>query len=226
MRELRALSLGLVWIIAISGCSPLMTNMREREWNGCALGGGIIGATIGGVAGGVTVNNVADNPTNGKRAGAIAGGIVGGGLLGTLLGHVICDPEKPIPEPPPVAQVPPPPPPAPGTKIATVKHVNFAFDKSALKPGAIPVLDNVVNIMNDNPSLEVYVDGYTDAIGSRAYNLGLSKRRADAVKAYLVDNGVSSSRITTRGFGMDNPVASNATEAGRAENRRAEIIVK
>jgi outer membrane protein OmpA-like peptidoglycan-associated protein len=215
--------LGLV-AVAASGCSATRSNVREREWNGCAIGGAIIGATIGGVAGGVTVNNVADNPTNGKRGGAIAGGIVGGGLLGTLLGHVICDPEKPLPAPPPVAEVPPPP--VPGEKLATIGAAHFDFDKAVLKPSGRAALDGVVKTLNTHRTVGVYVNGYTDSVGSDAYNLALSKRRADAVKAYLVEQGISSGRIETRGFGKSDPIASNATEAGRAANRRAEVVAK
>jgi outer membrane protein OmpA-like peptidoglycan-associated protein len=124
-----------------------------------------------------------------------------------------------------VAEVPPPPP-APGEKLATIGAAHFEFDKAVLKPSAREALDPVVGKLKQYPNVDVYVDGYTDSVGSQAYNLALSKRRADAVKAYLVERGISSSRIETRGFGMSNPVASNATEAGRAANRRAEIVAR
>ena len=72
-------------------------------------------------------------------------------------------------------------------------------------------------------SLEV--DGYTDSIGSDAYNEKLSLRRANAVKEYLQQHGVAASRMTVKGFGKSNPVASNATPEGRAQNRRVELVV-
>src|SRR5262249_45152216 len=171
------------------------------------------------------VNNVEDDPSNGERGGAIAGGIVGGGALGALLGHVICDPEKEAPPPPP----PPPPPPAPpakGTKLATVLATNFDFNKAVLKPSAADVLAPAVKAMKDNPSLRVMVEGHTDGIGSEAYNMKLSERRAEAVRAYLVKEGIAESRIDVTGFGKTKPIESNKTEEGRAQNRRAEVIAE
>src|SRR5262249_37018762 len=158
----------------------------------------------------VAVNNIDDHPTNGERGGAIAGGLVGGAALGALLGHVICDPEKAAPPPPPPA--PPPAPPAKGTKLGTVGSAFFDFDKATLKPGkAHDVLDGVVKTMKDNPALKVDVQGHTDSVGSDAYNQKLSERRANAVKQYLVGEGISASRIDTEGFGESKPVADNKT---------------
>jgi outer membrane protein OmpA-like peptidoglycan-associated protein len=71
----------------------------------------------------------------------------------------------------------------------------------------------------------VEVGGHTDSVGSEAYNQGLSERRADAVRDYLMSKGVKASRLTARGYGESRPVASNDTEEGRAENRRVELVV-
>ncbi len=79
--------------------------------------------------------------------------------------------------------------------------------------------------MRDNNS-SVNLDGYASAEGSEAYNLNLSNDRANAVKQYLVNAGVSASSVTATGYGEDNPVASNATEEGRIQNRRVEIKVR
>ncbi|HZP42261.1 MAG TPA: OmpA family protein [Candidatus Binatia bacterium] len=225
MRELKVLAVALAVVVLASGCATF----RDREWGTCAIAGGIIGGAIGGTAGGVAVNNTENHPSNGDRGGAIAGGVVGGALLGALLGHVICDPMKPAPKPvaAPAPPPPPPPPPPKGTKLGTVGETYFDFDKAEIKAhDGRGVLDEIVKTMRDNPSLRVVVEGHTDAIGSDAYNQRLSERRANAVKRYLVAQGIDASRIDTRGFGKSKPVADNGTAAGRAKNRRAEIIAE
>ena len=127
----------------------------------------------------------------------------------------------PAPAPPP----PPPPPPAPAAKKKIIlRGVNFDFDKATLQPQGKPILDEAAKILKENPSINVQVQGHTDSIGSVDYNLRLSDRRAATVKNYLVSQGVSASRLTTKGFGMADPVASNDTADGRAQNRRVELV--
>jgi len=120
------------------------------------------------------------------------------------------------------APPPPPPPPAP-RKIETISGPNFDFDKVHLRPAGEAKVDHAVKLMQENPNLRVVAEGYTDSIGSDAYNQKLSERRAGTVRDYMVSKGISASRITTRGFGKARPVASNQTAEGRAENRRVEI---
>jgi len=129
--------------------------------------------------------------------------------------------EKPAPPPPPP---PPPPAAAPVKKKIVLRAVHFDFDKSNIRRDAIPVLDEAVNVLKQEPaSVSVICAGYTDSIGSDRYNMKLSMRRADAVKKYLVSKGIPASRIKVEGFGESNPVASNATAEGRAQNRRTEL---
>jgi outer membrane protein OmpA-like peptidoglycan-associated protein len=217
MRDLKTAAMGIVVVIAMTGCAA----MRDRDWGGCAVAGGVIGATVGGVTGGVAVNN-SDNPSNGERAAGIAGGGAAGALLGALLGHVICDPEKAPPPPPPVAKAAP----VPGTKLGTVVSEEFDFNKATLKPHHHEDLDIAAKTLKDNPTVKVSAEGYTDGIGSEAYNLKLSERRAMTVKAYLVEHGIEAGRISTVGFGKSKPVADNKTAAGRAKNRRVELIAR
>jgi OOP family OmpA-OmpF porin len=204
------------------GCS-------NRRWGPCALAGGLAGAAIGGgtgagLAAGYEKHGRNDNDTV-DTIGIGLGSAAGGALLGTLLGHVICDPEEAPPPPPPAPQAaPPPPPPAKGTKIATIGGAQFDFNRAEIKPAGRDVLDGAVKVLRDNPSLHVVVEGHTDSIGSDAYNQKLSERRAKAVRDYLVRQGIDPSRITTRGYGKSRPVATNATEEGRAQNRRADIV--
>ena len=105
-----------------------------------------------------------------------------------------------------------------------VKGVQFDYKKWDVKPQFNSNLDNIENILKKNPGLKVRIEGHTDDIGSMKYNIDLSGKRAQAIKDYLVDKGIDSSRITTTGLGYAQPIADNETPGGRALNRRAEII--
>jgi outer membrane protein OmpA-like peptidoglycan-associated protein len=129
------------------------------------------------------------------------------------------------PPPPPVAQAPAPPP-APVKKKIVLRSVHFDFDKSTIRPDAAPVLNEAVATLKAEGGIAVIVEGYTDSVGTDAYNLKLSHRRADAVRQYLVKHGIPANRITTEGFGESRPVASNDTADGRAQNRRVELRVE
>ncbi len=131
--------------------------------------------------------------------------------------------EAPPPPPPaPVAQAAPPPPIV--KKKIVLRNVHFDFNKAIIRPDAKPVLDEAVQILKtEEPSAAVIVEGHTDSVGSEAYNMKLSHRRADAVRSYLVRDGIAANRIQTEGFGKTRPVASNATADGRAQNRRVEL---
>jgi outer membrane protein OmpA-like peptidoglycan-associated protein len=107
----------------------------------------------------------------------------------------------------------------------TLSDVLFEFDKANLKPGSERSLSKVAEFLRENPDRKVTIEGYTDNIGSDAYNIELSQRRADSVRNYLVQNGVSADRITAHGLGEEYPVASNDTQAGRQQNRRVQIII-
>lgn len=101
----------------------------------------------------------------------------------------------------------------------------FDFDKYNLKPEGRQLLDQVAQQVKSVSLETVIAVGYTDSIGSDQYNLGLSMRRANAVKQYLVSKGVPADRIYTEGKGKADPIASNATAAGRAKNRRVEVEI-
>ena len=110
-------------------------------------------------------------------------------------------------------------------KITYSAEALFDFDKSVLKPEGRRILDELVEKVQ-GINLEVMVAiGHTDSIGTEAYNQRLSERRANAVKAYLVSKGIENDRVVTEGKGELQPVASNKTKAGRAQNRRVEIEV-
>jgi outer membrane protein OmpA-like peptidoglycan-associated protein len=103
--------------------------------------------------------------------------------------------------------------------------VLFAFGKYELQPSAREALAKFSGIVLAHPGLHLSVEGYTDSVGSDAFNQTLSEQRANAVRDYLVQQGLDPTAITATGFGKSNPVASNDTAAGRQQNRRVEIII-
>ena len=138
---------------------------------------------------------------------------------------------QPAPEVAPVVAMPAPvvvaaPAPAPvAEKVSFASEALFDFDQSTLKPQGKAALDQLLSQLT-GMDLEVIVTvGHTDAVGSDAYNQKLSQRRAEAVKAYLVTQGVETNRVYTEGKGETQPVADNTSAAGRAKNRRVTVEV-
>ena len=103
--------------------------------------------------------------------------------------------------------------------------ITFGYDKSDVQPQFQPTLNDVASVLAQYPKTYIDVYGHTDSDGADAYNQTLSERRAQAVSSYLVSRGVQSAGIGTRGFGETQPIASNATEEGKAANRRVEIKI-
>jgi len=149
-------------------------------------------------------------------------------------------PEPPPPEAP-AAEAPPPPPapvctPPAGFKVDANCHiieqkvvlnsVDFEFNSDKLTAPAQQTLDQVATALAAQPELNVEIEGHTDGIGSVAYNMKLSQRRADAVKAYLVGKSVDGGHLVAQGYGKSHPIASNDTDEGRAQNRRVEFDVQ
>ena len=110
--------------------------------------------------------------------------------------------------------------------VVTLGDVLFETGRAELKPGAMRSLDELVQVLRENPGATVAVEGHTDSVGGRDYNYGLSQRRADAVRGFLLSQGIAPSRITARGLGPDYPVASNGDAAGRQQNRRVELVIQ
>lgn len=104
-----------------------------------------------------------------------------------------------------------------------VKSVHFEFDKARIRPKAAFELDQVAEILEMNPHLRVKFVGHTCDIGTREYNLKLSHRRADAVRQYMIDKGISAKRLESEGVGFSNPLVPNTSEKNRVMNRRTEI---
>lgn len=209
--------LALALCVSLTGCAN--NDIKPGEVL-CPIVGAVTGAGVAAAAAG------SDEPE----------AYVAGAALGAGLGYLFCH-EKPVPPAPaPVAAPapkpappppPPPPPPAPevGTKIMSLEGTHFDFNSAALKPEGMAKLDAAAAVMAENPSLIVGVEGHTDAVGSDAYNQGLSERRAQSAVSYLVSKGVDASRLQPTGYGESKPVATNDTAEGRAQNRRVDLVV-
>jgi len=104
-----------------------------------------------------------------------------------------------------------------------LEGVNFATASADLTPNARTILARVAESLAANPDVRVEIAGHTDNTGSRTRNVNLSLRRAEAVMTFLIENGVAASQMTANGYGPDQPIADNSTEAGRSENRRVEM---
>jgi outer membrane protein OmpA-like peptidoglycan-associated protein len=120
--------------------------------------------------------------------------------------------------------------PAPTASTASTEKVQqplagFAFGAAKVPPNAKPTIDQLASTLKSNPGAKVVIEGYTDNVGSPAYNQTLALERAQAVRSALVREGVEAGRITVRAHGEENPIASNDTKEGRRENRRAEVII-
>ena len=112
-------------------------------------------------------------------------------------------------------------------KIEILDKIFFDKNKATIQPKSFPLLDSVVSIMAENPRITlIQVEGHTDDSGNAASNLELSQSRAEAVRDYLVKQGISSSRIIAKGFGQESPIAPNTSERNRSLNRRVEFNIK
>jgi len=206
----------LILVVALAaGCST--ASKRAKCIAAGAAAGAAVGAGIGAVVGHQGDQDTAEGAAVGVAAGALVGGIIGA---------IVCKEEAPPPPPPapePVAEEPPPPPKV--VEKIVLNGIQFDFDKAVIKKQYYPILDEGIAALEKHPEKKVVVEGYTCNIGTEAYNLRLSERRAEAVKAYMVEKGIVADRLSTVGYGMANPVADNATRQGREMNRRVEFKV-
>lgn len=111
-------------------------------------------------------------------------------------------------------------------KLYMPSDITFPYDSATISPNFYKTLDDVSSVLSEYPSTYIDVTGYADATGSDEYNLGLSQRRAKATADYMVSKNVASQRLYVTGMGEANPIATNATEEGRAKNRRVEIEIR
>lgn len=134
--------------------------------------------------------------------------------------RVSASPPAPPPEPPPPA--PPPRVEVKKERIEVNETIQFEYNKAVIRPESDDLMAEIAGVINDHPEIrKLRIEGHTDNVGSKKFNMKLSLRRAEAVRDYLVNKGnVDASRLDVAGFGFDRPIASNDTEEGRAKNRR------
>jgi len=140
-------------------------------------------------------------------------------------------PAPPVEAPQPAAPVqqvaPPPPAPVPAPPVQkpdyNFSNIQFEFDSDVLRTDAYPILDKAALQMKMDPSVKFVLKGYASEEGTPEHNMTLSQDRANSVKIYLVNSGVSTQNITATGYGTSNPVGDNSTDDGRRLNRRVEI---
>lgn len=110
--------------------------------------------------------------------------------------------------------------------VALLQPIQFALGRATIMPVSYPILKEVATLMNARPNIKIAVQGHTDNAGSHDLNVKLSNDRAAAVRTYLIGQGIKQDRLTSKGFGPDKPIDTNATDEGRAKNRRVEFVVE
>ncbi len=209
----------LIASLALAGCATTPQDGSEGGTNSTAAG-----AILGGIVGGILANNTGERSNT-----RTAIGVLGGAAVGGAIGNAMDKKEEKIRQISAERD---------GKameverlkddllRVSVSSEASFAFDRAEIKPEFKPTLDKVAAVLRDDPNVRITIIGFTDSIGSEDYNKRLSERRAKATADYLIGRGVSASQIASRGLGESEPRASNATEEGRAQNRRVEIYLQ
>ncbi|MEX0883142.1 MAG: OmpA family protein [Cyclobacteriaceae bacterium] len=205
MKTLNYILAILMVLSASSGCA---------NWSNTGKGAAV-GAGTGGALGGLIGRN------QGNTAGGAIIGAAVGGAAGAAIGKYMDKQAEELKEleNAEVERV------GEGIKLTFESGILYGFDSYELNPASQESVMELARILNEYPDTYVMVEGHTDNQGDASYNQELSEKRANSVANYLKMQGVLGERITTKGFGLDNPIADNDSEAGRAENRRVEVAI-
>ncbi len=217
MRKTNFLIPALMGAVALSACVPAGTynpnDPYQRTRNGA-----MTGAALGAIAGVATADHN-DKALDRAIGGAIVGGLAGG-IYGNVLDKQASELQRDIT--------------TSGVRIVNdgnqlrvimPEGILFPVDSAAVQQGIMRDLFTVASSINRYPNTHVEVVGHTDNTGAAAYNQDLSQRRASAVASVLTQGGVSPARVVAYGMGENQPIASNLSESGRAQNRRVEIMI-
>ena len=208
----KVLAITMLSALALVSCTTAADGTKKISKTG-------IGAGIGAAAG-AAIGQVIGKDTKGTLIGT-----AGGAAVGAAIGNIFDRQEKELKDK------------LQGTgvdvkrtgegeiKLTAPENITFDTNSYVVKPQFRKTLDSVAAVLNTYPDSTIVVSGHTDTTGTDAINNPLSVNRASSVASYLESQGISTSRITSRGYGSKQPIASNATEAGRAQNRRVEIAI-
>ena len=219
MKNELKLSIGTLAVLSLLGaCTTTDGRTGEKVRNNSATGA-IIGAVVG-AAGGYASN---DKSSAARKNALIAAGVgaVAGATVGEYMDKQQAELRKKLD----------------GTGVDVVRNgdeitlnmpgdVTYDYNKDTLQPRFYPVLNDVAKVLADYPSTYVDIVGHADSVGSDAYNLDLSRRRATTAANYITSQGVTAARLYVNGMGESQPIASNDTDEGRAKNRRVEIKLR
>lgn len=199
-------------VFALAGA--LLAGCATQQGNNTAVGTGVgagLGAGIGALIGG------GKGAAIGAGAGALVGGVTGYNwqAIKNKLSPAAQQTGTSMTEQPDGS-----------LKLNVPSNVTFATNQYTITPAFAPLLNQLTQTLNQNPQITAQVIGYTDSTGSAGYNQTLSQNRAQSVVNALIQGGVAGNRLAAQGMGASNPVADNATEAGRAQNRRVEIYLR
>ena len=192
--------------LILSGCAGMSQKQR----------GAVIGATTGAAVGGVI-----GNQTGSTARGAIIGAVVGG-AAGAIIGHQMDQQAKELQQNIPGATITRV---GEGIAVTFASGILFPFNSTEILPDGRTNLQQLASSLEKYPNSDILIVGHTDSVGTDAYNNDLSQRRALAAQSYLQSLGVPASRLQATGRGESEPIQSNDTEAGRAQNRRVEIAI-
>jgi outer membrane protein OmpA-like peptidoglycan-associated protein len=211
--NIKLVALFLTFTIAFTSCNSI------KNANNTQKGAGI-GAAAGAVLGAVLGNNIGKGGNG--ALGAVLGGVVGG-VAGGVIGNKMDKQAREIQTALPGAQVERV---GEGIKLTLGENaIRFDTNKSTLTTAAKANLDKLVPVFKSYADTDIVIYGYTDSTGAAEYNQKLSEQRAASVFAYLSSKGLNTSRFTTKGFGIADPIATNDTPDGRSQNRRVEFAI-
>jgi outer membrane protein OmpA-like peptidoglycan-associated protein len=210
----QCIALGIAGMMCLAGCSAPMTTTQK---------GGAYGAA-GGAAAGAILGQVIGHDTKSTLIGAAIGAAVGG-AAGAGVGKMMDQQEKQLNQS--LANSEAVAIQRNGDLLALTLKGDVSFDSNSavVRPGVYSELDRIALSLTQYPQTVVRIEGHTDSVGTEAFNMDLSRRRAEAVKSLLMQRGIDASRMEVAAMGESSPIATNDTEAGRQMNRRVVIMI-
>ena len=207
----KMIALAVVSCVAVTGCATDPSTGQQR------LNKSAIGA-LAGAAGGAAISKATGGDKTGRDA-AI------GGVLGAGVGYYMERQARQLEQQMAGTGVTVKPNANGNIDLVMPGNITFSFDNATLSTSFMPTLDKLASTMNEYNQNTITIAGHTDSVGNPSYNMNLSRERANSVRNYLVNRGVSSNRINVAAYGQTRPIADNNSEYGRQQNRRVEVTV-